>query len=322
MMNRVDFSLQSTKEHFSFHLPEKEIHIWLTRIFHTDRDEEAAKSDVATPAVRSARWEAALPLGSHERARQAGARESTQRSRSPYRPSQNRSLTQHPSGLPAYSGDRDEILGLPPLYSLGVDPSIVDKEEHSSDFSFFRKRAHQSQIGIHFLLSRYLELSPEQLLIQKTERGKPILASHPEISFSIAHSGDLLVLAFARHPIGIDLEHVRPVRGGAIAKKFFTIKEMKFLSEVSEEDFFYLWTAKEAALKADGCGITEGLREAITNIEEHSILGVDLHGRSISITPWFLKTTLKKDFIGAVASFVSPTLIRWYDCRSADILSI
>jgi phosphopantetheinyl transferase len=328
MMNRVDFSLQSIKEHFSFHLPEKEIHIWLTRIFHTDRDEEAAKADGATPAVGRARGEAALPLGSPERARRAGASEPTQRSilmqgsRSPYRPSQNRSLTQHPSGLPAYSGDRDEILGLPTLYSLGVDPSIVDKEDHSSDFSFFRQRAHQSQIGIHFLLSRYLELSPEQLLIQKTERGKPILANHPEISFSIAHSGDLLVLAFARHPIGIDLEHVRPVRGGAIAQKFFTIKEMKFLSEVSEEDFFYLWTAKEAALKADGCGITEGLREAITNIEEHSILGVDLHGRSISITPWFLKATLNKHFIGSVASFVSPTLIRWYDCRSADILTI
>lgn len=238
-MNCVDFSLLSIKDNFSFQLPEKEIHIWLTY-------------------------------------------------------------------LNTCSGNHLKI----------------DSEKRDSNFSLFESRVHSSQIYLRFLLSHYLEISLERLIINKTERGKPILLSHPKISFSIAHSGGLLALAFARHPIGIDLEHVRPVRGGEIAKKFFTLEEIKFLSVSSEEDFFYLWTAKEAALKADGCGITEGLRQAVTKIEEHSILGVDLHGRSISIAPWFLKTTLKKHFIGSLASFVSPSLIRWYDCRSADILSL
>jgi hypothetical protein len=66
----------------------------LTQIFHTDRDEEAAKAD---------------------RARRAGASESTQRSiltqgcMSTYCPSQNKSQTQHPFDFPASAVDWYEI---------------------------------------------------------------------------------------------------------------------------------------------------------------------------------------------------------------------
>ncbi|MCF7729513.1 MAG: hypothetical protein K9M81_03995 [Chthoniobacterales bacterium] len=61
----------------------------LTRIFHTDRDEEDAKAD--------------------------GVRQTsilTQGCMSTYCPSQNMSLTQHPSGFPAYAVDQYEICGL------------------------------------------------------------------------------------------------------------------------------------------------------------------------------------------------------------------
>ncbi len=238
-MNRIDFSLQSIKDNFSFQLPENEIHIWVTH-------------------------------------------------------------------LNACSGNYLKI----------------DGKKKDSSFALFESKIHGSQICLRFLLSHYLETSTKHLQINKTELGKPILISHPEISFSIAHSGGLLALAFARHPVGIDLEIVRPIRGGAIAKKFFTPQEIKFLRRSLEEDFFYLWTAKEAALKADGCGITKGLRQAVTRIDENFLLGVDLYGRSITVTPWFLKTTFKKYFIGSVASFVSPSLIRWYDLRSTDSLEI
>ena len=61
----------------------------LTRIFHTDHDEEDAKADVA---------------------RQASIL--TQGCMSRYCPSQNRSLTQHPSDLPASAVDWYEICGL------------------------------------------------------------------------------------------------------------------------------------------------------------------------------------------------------------------
>jgi hypothetical protein len=61
----------------------------LTRIFHTDRDEETAKAD-------GARQTSILMPGCM----------------CPYCPNQNVSLTQHPSGFPASAGDWDEIFGL------------------------------------------------------------------------------------------------------------------------------------------------------------------------------------------------------------------
>ena len=98
-------------------------------IFHTNRDEEAAKADGAPPAVGRPRGK--LPLGSPERARQAGASESTQTRiltqgcMNAYSPSQNGSLTQHPSDLPATAADRHEISGLDPL-SEREENSLVD----------------------------------------------------------------------------------------------------------------------------------------------------------------------------------------------------
>ncbi len=103
----------------SFQEPFKHLKEDLTRIIHTDRDEEAAKAD-------GHHWRSEdhggdcrrLPLGSPERARQAGASESTQARiltqgcMSPYRPSQNGNLTQHPFSFPASVGDRDETSGL------------------------------------------------------------------------------------------------------------------------------------------------------------------------------------------------------------------
>jgi phosphopantetheinyl transferase len=178
-----------------------------------------------------------------------------------------------------------------------------------------------SQRYLCFLLSRYLNISPEYLHIQKTERGKPILRSHPEISFSLAHSRDLLVLAFARDPVGIDLEKKRTVRATAIAKKFFSQHEEAFLRQSPEDHFFYLWTAKEAALKADGCGLARGLRQAITVIKKNRIQGVYLKKRFMTVIPWYLDKHLKNYFIGSLASFVSPSLIRWYDLRGMRKLS-
>ena len=171
-----------------------------------------------------------------------------------------------------------------------------------------------SQRYLCFLLGRYLNIAPEYLHIERTERGKPMLVSHPEISFSLAHSGELLVLAFARHPVGIDLEKKRAVRAIAIAKKFFSLQEIEFLKQSPEDHFFYLWTAKEAALKADGCGLTRGLRQAITVIEENRIQGIYLKEHLMRLIPW----QLDDHFIGSLASFVSPSLIRWYDLRGTS----
>ena len=228
-MNHVNFSTESIKKGFSFHLPSKEIHVWVTNVNKNSPDGFAH--------------------------------------------------SQH-------------------------------EKKTNLDFSLFQKRIESSRKSLRYLLSRYLEISPECLQIEKTERGKPMLLSHPEISFSMAHSGPLLALAFARPPVGIDLERKRNVKAVAIAQKFFTPHEIEFLKHSPEERFFYLWTAKEAALKADGCGITEGLRKAVAVIEKDFITGLHLKQQLMTIIPWSLDAEMENDFIGSVASFVSPESTR------------
>jgi len=193
---------------------------------------------------------------------------------------------------------------------------VVDMHSRSHFFNSLDRdnSLRPSQRYLCFLLSCYLNIPAEYLHIQKTECGKPMLGSHPEISFSLAHSGELLVLAFSRHLVGVDLEKKRSVRAMAIAKKFFSSHEIEFLKQSPEDHFFYLWTAKEAALKADGCGLARGLRQAITVIEENRIQGIYLKKRLMRLIPW----QLDDHFIGSLASFVSPLLIRWYDLRGTS----
>jgi len=151
----------------------------LARIFHTDRDEEAAKADGAPPAVGRPRGDCQrLPLGSPERARRAGASESTQKHilmqgcMSPYCPRKTSSSTQHPAGLPTSAGDRYEISGL--ASSL---PSEVEFRNRSHHFfqnleSFLKleiapianRLDHEEDLFRHFY-GRLVELGCLKLLI-------------------------------------------------------------------------------------------------------------------------------------------------------------
>lgn len=72
----------------------------------------------------------------------------------------------------------------------------------------------------------------------------------------------MLVIAFGNAELGVDVEQVRDFDMEAIAEMTFNKAEQKFLnaSERNSEDFFRLWTRKEAAVKAAGFGLNEELR--------------------------------------------------------------
>ncbi len=168
---------------------------------------------------------------------------------------------------------------------------------------------------LRFLLSCYLKIPPQEIMITRTERGKPLLEAPADFFFNSAHSGVFFAFVFARHPVGIDLELQRRVRARRLADKFFFPHEIKFLEQSPEKNFFFLWTAKEAALKADGCGISRGLRQTKTIFQKDSLVGVELNKKRISLLPWFLESS-SGSYLGALASLELPFLIRWYDWRS------
>ena len=119
---------------------------------------------------------------------------------------------------------------------------------------------------------------PEQITFDRTCRqcgrphGKPVIrGGGPE--HSVAHSGDLIAVAVARAPVGVDVEQLddrpHPLGGGdpeALARLVLAGEERAALAAVPPAGrpraFLVAWTRKEAVTKAKG----DGLRVPFSNV--------------------------------------------------------
>src|SRR3990167_8930746 len=146
--------------------------------------------------------------------------------------------------------------------------------------SLARKQFEVARKTLRYLVSCYLTLPQEEIIFEVGAHGKPFVLGCPEFFFNIAHSKDFIVLAFSRHSIGVDLELIRPVNEIALASRFFDPGELALLKALPQEEreqrFFQLWTAKKAALKADGRGIANGLKRAVSHREKESFSSIHL----------------------------------------------
>jgi 4'-phosphopantetheinyl transferase len=86
------------------------------------------------------------------------------------------------------------------------------------------------------------------------EKGKPYLASAPEIRFNLAHSREMALVAVARDvEVGVDIERIRPLpEYAAIAQRYFP---EGYTAPTGVREFFRHWTRFEALLKAHGAGL-------------------------------------------------------------------
>ncbi|MDR2114505.1 MAG: 4'-phosphopantetheinyl transferase superfamily protein [Bifidobacteriaceae bacterium] len=106
----------------------------------------------------------------------------------------------------------------------------------------------------------------------KTASGKPFLLEAPHWYFSISHAGTVAGVAFARTPVGLDLEPAdRPVY--PVLARRFTPAEQAFIQAGDSQRLLQVWTQKEAYLKWRGGGIGEGLNQF--NVLAPENLGVD-----------------------------------------------
>ena len=100
-------------------------------------------------------------------------------------------------------------------------------------------------------LIKLCEGNPE-MEIKRTPEGKPYAEGY---NFSVSHSGDIFACAFADSNVGIDIQHSRNVKADRIAERYFTEREAAGIE--SEDDFFRLWTRKEAYAKYTGRGLAQ-----------------------------------------------------------------
>jgi 4'-phosphopantetheinyl transferase len=80
------------------------------------------------------------------------------------------------------------------------------------------------------------------------------------VDFNISHSGEYVVCAFGNGcRVGIDIEQMKTIDPSEF-KPYFSANENQFI-QLNESRFFYVWTRKEAFLKATGSGLTDNLGE-------------------------------------------------------------
>lgn len=115
---------------------------------------------------------------------------------------------------------------------------------------------------LRIVLGAYLKRDPKELVIEPGMYGKPelVFPQKSGIHFNLSHSGSLLLIAIGNHhPIGIDIEEMdNTIDVAAVSNLTFSQMEKKALQKSHSAiiDFYKIWTAKEAILKASGKGFS------------------------------------------------------------------
>lgn len=85
------------------------------------------------------------------------------------------------------------------------------------------------------------------------------------IHFNMSHAGNYVVCVVADSCVGIDIEGKRRI-SESVARRYFTQAEREFIK--SDDDFFKLWTFKEALGKYSGQGIMSSIQTSEDDVDD------------------------------------------------------
>ena len=98
------------------------------------------------------------------------------------------------------------------------------------------------------------------------EHNKPLLKNYTGWNFNISHTKNAVCCVLSKMPIGIDIETIGEYKE-SLARYISNDQEFMLLSnsESQADDFYRLWTQKEAVFKCIGTGITGDIKNILTN---------------------------------------------------------
>lgn len=122
------------------------------------------------------------------------------------------------------------------------------------------RRRDVANAALRQILAFHLGKDPEPIEFASGEHGKPRLTGG-ELEFNLSHSGELaLVAVSAEHPVGIDVERVKPDRDPvALAERALAPEDVRAVRDAPSGErglvFHQRWARHEARLKCLGVGI-------------------------------------------------------------------
>ncbi|WP_024782879.1 4'-phosphopantetheinyl transferase family protein [Streptococcus mutans] len=153
---------------------------------------------------------------------------------------------------------------------------LIEEEDRKQilRYQFWQDRQ-RSLLG--HLLSRYAiiqeyALTNKEIQIRRHAYGKPYIKDYSQIHYNISHSGEWVVVAIGKSPIGIDVENRRE-DWDLIGERVFSESE-KYWSQNSYKRKAILWTIKEAYVKYLGIGLSKSLNSFSIDIKRKIVTEV------------------------------------------------
>jgi 4'-phosphopantetheinyl transferase len=198
-----------------------------------------------------------------------------------------------------------------------------DERERALRFHFEidQRRSVIARGYLRLLLGRILDTPAESLRFESNEFGKPGLATSQSLQFNVSHSGELILIAIARHrAVGVDVERIRTdLELDSIAARFFSANERKILSSLVGparcQAFFACWTRKEAYVKATGLGLSVALDQFDVSLLPHEEPGLlATRNNPLEASRWtFRELDLSRDYVATLAASGSNWDLKCWD---------
>lgn len=116
-----------------------------------------------------------------------------------------------------------------------------------------------SRAALRHIISKYTLQPATAITFTVGANKKPYVDGH-SLKYNVSHSGDWVLIAVANSDIGVDTETINTSFDfESILEDNFSEAEINFIQK-SAENFYLLWTRKEALTKATGQGLDDNLK--------------------------------------------------------------
>ncbi|MFD1676440.1 4'-phosphopantetheinyl transferase family protein [Alicyclobacillus fodiniaquatilis] len=178
-------------------------------------------------------------------------------------------------------------------------------------------------------IGRRLGVPPQFIKLQKNVYGKPFLdyrcipVSSPPLFFNLSNTKQLVIVAFHERPeIGVDVEQTDAYDFN-IMPQIFTEAEIESVNEQNTHvdrinEFFRLWTRKEALMKAEGLGFSMSPLSFTVPIAPERVENAEYVWETFVPTPGYIASVVVRKEDGLSIQFEGHE-ISWGDLFSRDI---
>ena len=145
------------------------------------------------------------------------------------------------------------------LLSYLTEEEIIKSKDYKSEIAKINYLV--SRAILNLSLKGLLEKEINDLILKRDKNNKPYLENTIGLKFNISHTEGLVLLAFSKREVGIDVEKINfKFEFKDILENCFTRDEIINIDN-NIISFYRYWTAKEAYLKCDGIGLIRNLKE-------------------------------------------------------------